>query len=86
MFDNSYNRHIVSMIKELDSKQHYDEPQQIYHANVHSPRPYVQSGNNDMMYGGGSFGINQKYALPGHNDMKGGPETQVKKKRSYKKK
>jgi hypothetical protein len=74
------------MMKELDSKQHYDEPQMMFHESVHSPRHYIQSGNNDMMYGSGSFGINQKYALPGQNDMKGGPERQVKKKRIYKKK
>jgi hypothetical protein len=73
------------MIKELDSKQHY-EPQMMFHPNVHSPRDYIQSGNNDMMYGGGSFGINQKYALSGRNDMKADIVGPVKKKRIYKKK
>ena len=85
MFDNAYNRHILKMIKALDDKQHYDEPQQIYHTPVHSQRPYVVPGGNDMMYGGGSFG--KKYAIPGVNDMKAdivGPVP--KKKRVYKKK
>jgi len=49
------------MIKELDSKKVYDEPNLIFHDNVHNSPSVVVAGRNDF---GGSF-----YALP---DFKGG--------------
>ena len=46
-----YEQHLRTMIKELDSKKHYDEPHMIYHDNVHTQSRYAVAGGNDM----GSF-------------------------------
>ena len=67
MYDNAYNRHLLKMIRELDSKKVYDEPNLIFHDNVHNSPSVVVAGRNDMV-GAGSFGKNG-YALP---DFKGG--------------
>ncbi len=60
----AYNKKIRGMIDELDSRKHYDEPRHIYHASVHTPRPHILAGGNDMTGGGNiiTFGL---------NDMKG---------------
>ena len=44
----AYNKKIRGMIVELDSRNHYDESRHIYHASVHTPRPHILSGGNDM--------------------------------------
>ena len=57
----AYNKKIRGMIAELDSKNHYDEPRHIYHQSVHTQRPHILAGGNDMT----------GFILPGVNDMKG---------------
>ena len=57
----AYERKIRAMISELDSRQHYDEPRHIYHASVHTPRPHILSGGNDMT-GNILYGINDMKA------------------------
>ena len=57
----AYERKIRAMISELDSKKVYDEPRHIYHESVHTPRPHILAGGNDMT----------GFILPGVNDMKG---------------
>jgi hypothetical protein len=52
------------MIAELDSRKHYDEPRHIYHESVHTPRPHILAGGNDMSGGGNIITF-------GQNDMKG---------------
>ena len=60
----AYNKKIRGLISELDSKRQYDEPRHIYHESVHTPRPHILAGGNDMTGGGNiiTFGL---------NDMKG---------------
>ena len=53
----AYNKKIRGMIVELDSRNHYDEPRHIYHASVHTPRPHILSGGNDMT-GNILYGVN----------------------------
>ena len=57
----AYERKIRAMISELDSKKVYDEPRHIYHASVHTPRPHILSGGNDMT-GNILYGINDMKA------------------------
>ena len=57
----AYNKKIRGMIVELDSRNHYDEPRHIYHASVHTPRPHILSGGNDMT-GNILYGINDMKA------------------------
>ena len=57
----AYNKKIRGMIAELDSKKVYDEPRHIYHASVHTPRPHILSGGNDMT-GNILYGINDMKA------------------------
>jgi hypothetical protein len=59
----AYNKKIKDMISELDSKKHYDEPRQMFHESVHSPRKHILAGHNDFV-GAGNIS-------PGVNDMKG---------------
>ena len=58
----AYNKKIRGMIAELDSRNHYDEPRHIYHQSVHTPRPHILAGGNDMSGGG--------IIVFGQNDMK----------------
>ena len=53
----AYSKKIRGMIAELDSKKVYDEPRHIYHASVHTPRPHILAGGNDMT-GNILYGIN----------------------------
>ena len=71
----AYNKKIRGMIVELDSRNHYDEPRHIYHASVHTPRPHILSGGNDMT---GNI-------LYGVNDLKGDIVGPVAKKSSKRK-
>ena len=71
-----YEQHLRTMIKELDSKKHYDEPHMIYHDNVHTQSRYAVAGGNDMI-GSGSFGKN---GLP-ENDLKSDVIGKMKSKR-----
>ena len=57
----AYERKIRSMIAELDSKKVYDEPRHIYHQSVHTPRPHILAGGNDMT-GNILFGVNDMKA------------------------
>lgn len=57
----AYNKKIRGMIAELDSKNHYDEPRHIYHQSVHTQRPHILSGGNDMT-GNILFGVNDMKA------------------------
>ena len=57
----AYERKIRAMIAELDSKNHYDEPRHIYHESVHTPRPHILSGGNDMT-GNILYGVNDMKA------------------------
>ena len=57
----AYNKKIRGMIVELESKNHYDEPRHIYHASVHTPRPHILSGGNDMT-GNILYGVNDMKA------------------------
>ena len=57
----AYERKIRGMISELDSRKHYDEPRHIYHESVHTPRPHILAGGNDMT-GNILFGVNDMKA------------------------
>ena len=57
----AYNKKIRGMIVELDLRKHYDEPRHIYHASVHTPRPHILSGGNDMT-GNILYGVNDMKA------------------------
>ena len=57
----AYSKKIRGMIAELDSKKVYDEPRHIYHASVHTPRPHILSGGNDMT-GNILYGVNDMKA------------------------
>ena len=72
----AYNKQIRGMIVELDSKKVYDEPRHIYHQSVHTPRPHILAGGNDMT----------GFILPGVNDMKGDIVGPVVAKKSSKRK
>ena len=72
----AYERKIRAMISELDSKKVYDEPRHIYHQSVHTPRPHILAGGNDMT----------GYILPGVNDMKADIVGPVVAKKSSKRK
>ena len=72
----AYNKKIRGMIVELDSRKHYDEPRHIYHQSVHTPRPHILAGGNDMT----------GYILPGVNDMKADIVGPVVAKKSSKRK
>ena len=74
----AYNKKIRGMIVELESKNHYDEPRHIYHASVHTPRPHILAGGNDMSGGG--------IILFGQNDMKADIVGPVVAKKSSKRK
>ena len=73
----AYNKKIRGMIVELDSKKVYDEPRHIYHESVHTPRPHILAGGNDMSGGG--------IILFGQNDMKADIVGPVVKKSSKRK-
>ncbi len=57
----AYERKIRGMIDELDSRNHYDEPRHIYHESVHTPRPHILAGGNDMT-GNILYGVNDMKA------------------------
>jgi uncharacterized protein YjbI with pentapeptide repeats len=37
------------MVRELESKRHYDEPHIMHHDSMHTQHKYILSGQNDMM-------------------------------------
>ena len=48
IYDSPYRTKVMSLLKELDSKQHY-EPRMMQHESIHTKRNYVLPGHNDMM-------------------------------------
>ena len=58
----AYERKIRGMIAELDSKNHYDEPRHIYPESVHTQRPHILSGGNDITAARILYGVNDMKA------------------------
>ena len=49
IYDSPERTKLLKMIRELNSKRHYNEPHMMHHDSMHTQRKYILPGQNDMM-------------------------------------